>query len=354
MEKNKILFVGPYPPPVNGQSFVFKTVVDNFENSLILNTSKFRFGLINFCYYFFNLIFLLLKYRVSLIYFTCSRSFFGSIRDVLLLTIANMLNIRTINHLHGSDFKQFLKSVNLFYKKIIFKCYENVDVSIVLTRGMKDQFQDFHQMKKIVIPNFYPSSFNDIKFTKPSINKVLFFSNIMKSKGIIEFLILSEKLLSNNKKIEVNIAGKLQRDKFMSLKMITSIFFKKLNEIKSKFGDRITYHGPVFEKEKITLFSESSFFVLPSYHEAFPISILEAMKSKNVIISSKTMYINEIMSEKNGLISNDIEEIYNYIINLINNEAELSRIKNFNSDYVKLYSQEKFIKSVKKVFLSFN
>ena len=349
MKKNKILFVGPYPPPLNGQSFVFKTVVDNFENNLVLNTSKFSFGLINFCYYFFNLILILCKYRVTLIYFTCSRSFFGSIRDILLLTIANILNIKTINHLHGSDFKQFLKSVNLLYKIIIFKCYENVDASIVLTRGMKDQFQDFGQMKKIVIPNFYPSSFNNIKFTKPSMHKVLFFSNIMKSKGIIEFLILSEKLLINNKKIEVNIAGKLQKDKFMSLKMITSIFFRKLNEIKIKFGDRIKYHGPAYKNEKMTLFSESSFFVLPSYHEAFPISILEAMKSKNVIISSKTMYINEIMSEKNGLISNDIEEIYNYIINLINNESELSRIKNFNSNYVNLFSQEKFIKSIKNV-----
>ncbi len=353
MEKNKILFVGPYPPPVNGQSFVFKTVVDNFENSLILNTSKFRFGPINFCYYFFNLIFLSLKYRISLIYFTCSRSFFGSIRDVLLLTIANLLNIKTINHLHGSDFKQFLSSVNFLYRKIILKCYQHVDTSIVLTQGMKDQFQDFNQMKKIVIPNFYPLSFNDIKFTKSSSHKVLFFSNIMKSKGIMEFLILAEKLLTNNQKIEINIAGKIQKDKFMSLKMIKSIFYKKLNKIKSKFGDRITYYGPAFEKEKMTLFSESSFFVLPSYHEAFSISILEAMKSKNVIISSKTMYINEIISEKNGLISNDIEEIYNYIINLINNESEMSRIKNYNSNHARLYSQEKFIKSIKNV-LSFN
>ena len=119
--------------------------------------------------------------------------------------------------------------------------------------------------------------------------------------------------------------------------------------MKIKFGDRIKYHGPAYKNEKMTLFSESSFFVLPSYHEAFPISILEAMKSKNVIISSKTMYINEIMSEKNGLIYNDIEEIYNYIINLINNESELSRIKNFNSNYVNLFSQEKFIKSIKNV-----
>lgn len=349
MSKNKILFVGPLPPPLSGQSFVFKIVADNFENKLLLDTNKFNSNVVNFFFYFFYLIFLLIKYRITLIYFTCSRSFFGSIRDVILLTFASILKIKTINHLHGSDFKQFLSSVNFFYKKIILKCYQHVDTSIVLTQGMKDQFQDFNQMKKIVIPNFYPSSFNDIQFKKSPTHKVLFFSNIMKSKGILEFLNLSEKLLSNNDNIEVNIAGKLQKDNFMSLKTISNIFFKKLYGMQSKFGNRISYHGPAFDNKKINLFSESSFFVLPSYHEAFPISILEAMKSKNVIISSKTMYINEIMSEKNGLISNDIEEMYNYINNLVNNESELSRIQNFNFDYVKLFSQEKFVKSITKV-----
>ena len=349
---SKILFVGPYPPPLNGQSFVFKTVVDNFDDSLILNTSKYRSGLINFWYYFFTLIFLLFKYRVTLIYFTCSRSFFGSIRDMLLLTIAKILNIKTINHLHGSDFKQFLDSVNLLYRKIILKCYNHVDASVVLTNGMKEQFEDFDRMEKIIIPNFYPSSFDNIIRTNPSIHRVLFFSNIMRSKGIMEFLDLSEMLLSNNHKIEIDIAGQLQKDKFMSLKMITGIFFNKYDELKSKYGDRISYHGPAFENEKMILFSRSSFFVLPSYHEAFPISILEAMKSGNVIISSRTMYISEIMSEKNGLISSNIDEIYNYIVDLISNESEMSRIKNYNSNYVNVYSEERFIKAIKKVLMN--
>lgn len=349
MSRIKILLVGPYPPPISGQSTVFSTVVNNIQNKLVIDTNKFEFKILNFFYYIILLLIYTTKHKISLIYFTCSRSFLGSLRDVILLTLASKLKVKTINHLHGSDFKVFFNTMHSTYKKILFKCYNHVDSSIVLTKGMIDQFENFENMKKIVIPNFYPSTFDSIKIDKKNKYKILFFSNIMKSKGVFEFLNLAKKLLQNNSKIKVDIAGNIQGDNFMSYKKTSSLFFKKLNKIKTNFNGRINYHGPVYENKKLALFSESSFFVLPSYHEAFPLTILEAMKAKNVIISSKTKYIHDIITNKNGLVTNDINKMYSYINNLLEDEEELNKIQNFNSVNASKFNQKKFVSEILRV-----
>ena len=147
MNKKKILFVGPYPPPVIGQATVFKTVYDNFNGSLLLNTKKFNNSIINFIYYIFRLLILLKKHEISKIYFTCSRSFTGSIRDIILLYFAKRIKVQTINHLHGSDFKELTSNIPKLYKKIFYHYYKYVNCSIVLTNKMKHQFEDFEDMK---------------------------------------------------------------------------------------------------------------------------------------------------------------------------------------------------------------
>ena len=68
----------------------------------------------------------------------------------------------------------------------------------------------------------------------------------------------------------------------MSLEDIKNAFNEKYELLRSQFSTRICYLGVVKGNEKSQLLFESTMFILPSYYpaEAFPISIIEAMRAE--------------------------------------------------------------------------
>ena len=121
-----ILFVGPVEPPINGQSLAFTKVYNfiNCKHKLLVDTnykvkSTLLIALLNIKN-IIKMIYYILYYRVDVIYFTWSRNLLGSIRDVALISVANLKNTRVVNHLHGSDFYDFIHSTNKLYKNILF------------------------------------------------------------------------------------------------------------------------------------------------------------------------------------------------------------------------------------------
>ena len=126
----KTLLVGPLMPPIHGQSMAFTRFIESIkdESEIVINTNyedkskpvKIFFTLKTLFSIFVKTLFL--KYDV--VYFTCSRSFLGSIKDVLLINIASMKNVKIINHLHGSDFYEFLHDSPQWYQPILFHSYK--------------------------------------------------------------------------------------------------------------------------------------------------------------------------------------------------------------------------------------
>ena len=80
---------------------------------------------------------------------------------------------------------------------MISYCYRKIDTSIVLLNEMKNEYDDFPNMNIQVISNCYASDF-DLQsgnlFQKK--NRVVYLSNIMKSKGILDFLDACEVILT--------------------------------------------------------------------------------------------------------------------------------------------------------------
>ena len=90
----KVLTIGSSPPPIDGQSLAFKSAVKALKLShdiLEVQTSFRSNNFVHSVFLVFVYIFKVLKskivFRPDVIYFVCSRTLIGSIRDLLLLIV---------------------------------------------------------------------------------------------------------------------------------------------------------------------------------------------------------------------------------------------------------------------------
>jgi glycosyltransferase involved in cell wall biosynthesis len=352
----KVLFFGPYPKPFTGQSISFKEVFNNYNGDKILfNTTIFeeiRFLNSMYCLLALPLIFIFNKF--DRVYFTCSRSFLGFIKDFQLLLLCKLFQKKVVNHLHGNDFYEFYTK-SIFLKVLINWSYSHITTSVVLFPDMRKHFLVFPRMKLLVVPNSYSLEYENIEidFSKKA-RQILFLSNIMESKGIIVFLRSVEVILANYDDVIVKIAGKYMQDEFSNESEIMNKFKQIYSPLKSIYPERIFYLGSITGDLKTDVLKESSIFVLPTFYkaEAFPISIIEAMFFGNAIITTDYNYLCNIVRPKNGFLVNvnSVNDLVEKMSIILTDKERLLRIQNFNRDYAHLnYNPKLFIRRLNRV-----
>lgn len=352
----KILFVGPLLPPIHGQSLAFTRFYESIIDSekLLINTNmeeKNKIGKILGTFStIWQIIYNVFFEKIDKVYFTCSRSFMGSIKDIFLVNLASFKNIKLVNHLHGSNFYDFLHSSPKWYQKILFNTYGKVDTSIVLLDSMKNQFKDFPDMKLEVVPNFYDNELNKNLIEKDNdMTNLLYLSNIIKSKGIFELIEAFDELSKKYENIYLNIAGGFMGDEYMSITKVQKIFLEKVEK-----NSKINYIGKVFAKEKVKLLQKSDIFILPSYKEAVPISILEAMRSGNAIVTTRYKYLPEVVKSQNGILveAKSVESLMDGINKLLEDNELLRNIQEYNKkEAEEKYSLDKYLDRLNKIVL---
>lgn len=339
----KILLMGPISPPYTGQSVAFTSIVnairkDKYDCTIInISDSNSILGAIKTTC---KIIYLSVFNKYDRVYFTCSRSFLGSVRDILLIFFNKRKQTKIINHLHGANFKTFFESQSKIYRKILTKIYKKIDVSIVLLEEMKDQFSSLKEMNVYIVQNGYDFRLDSMPKEKAyhtNSIQILYLSNIMHSKGIVELMNAFERILNKNDSIKLKIAGLPIKDHLSSEREIKDSFLSIYNRIKGKYKDNIEYLGVIAGDFKNKTLWESDIFILPTYYptEAFPISIIEAMRAGNYIISTKHNYIPSIISDSNGTLvtPKSTDDIYHAISDVIADRAKLHKIQNYNIKY---------------------
>lgn len=337
-KQSKTLFFGPFPEPYTGQSISFKQVFDNFNSDKILfNTTKFKKNkIMNSLYCLFFLPIFYVFYRFDKIYFTCTRSKFGFIKDFQLLLFAKIFNKKVVNHLHGADFIDFYKNSG-FLKILIRWSYNHINTNIVLLPSMKDQFKEFPSSTIEVVSNCYSSDFKDYKIDFSLKKKqIVFLSNLIYTKGIFVFLEAIKVLLEKDKDIIVKIAGLPMGDELLSTKKVSNKFNQISQMLEINYPKRFFYLGVVKGKDKEDLLKESSIFVLPTFYktEAFPLTIIEAMYFGNAIITTNHNYLKDVIESKNGALikTKSFNDIVDNVTLLFQDKNRLQKIQEFNQN----------------------
>ena len=336
----KILFIGPLPNPITGQSLAcdlfLKELQKQNHDVRIVNLNKDglkrRLGHYSIFAKILKAVWMLRNFP-DIIYFTISESRLGNFKDIIIYLICYKNLKKMIIHLHGgSDMRQIMSKKNFILYRINNFFLNRVAAVIVLGQRHLDIFSDSIPFDKIyIVPNFSEDCFyvsqDDIKKKFKIIDsiRILYLSNLLPGKGYQElvdaFIAIPE---DTRKKTRIDFAGDFasEADK--------SAFLSKILDC-----HQIQYHGFVGGEVKADLLRRAHIFCLPSYGEGQPISILEAYASGCVVITTNDSGILDIFSDQvNGfqVEKKSVADLRLKLENVIAEQAQLLNIALRNSN----------------------
>lgn len=352
----KILMIGPFPDPITGISIANETIYNglkeignevdyidtNFYQELTDKSLQGKFDrnkiILTISRSFKECLKILLN-RYDVIYMTPSGTYFGFLRYTHYMFCSILKRNKMYFHIHVGIFRKMYDSQPKIRKKILKFFLNKTSGVIVLGKSLKYMFQGIIPEEKIFIcengvQDEFVATKEEIeeklkKYNKAKKKKVLYLSNLMEEKGILDLLKVSERF--SDDEIEISLAGAIE-----------PCLENKIKEYLEKYPKKIKYYGIVRGKEKRKLLLDNYIFILPTYYtnEAQPISILEAyLLGCSVITNEKIGGIKDIFRNKiNGLTceSRDVENIYESIKNI-------KEIEYLERNY--LYGKEKFLKN---------
>lgn len=348
---NKTLFFCPIPPPTGGQALISEIVYEAYKPRYLINTNI-KNKIIGTTKIIFNTIFLFLFKRIELVYFTCTRSKSGAIKDIILLSLCKFKNIKVINHLHGNEIAQLFTGG--VFEKIIIWAYKSIDTTIFVQEKQKQLLPDFFpEMNRIAILNCYDPALENIIIKNKNEGTIdfLFISFIMYSKGIFHALDAFGALAEEYPNIRLHIAGALHSDSYMIAEETEKTFFKKVASLKGKYGDRIKYYGEVKYSKKRELFELCDILLFPTFFiaESFGLVNIEAMRAGMAIVSTDHHFISSIIGLEEGVLvePDSLQGLITGIRSLLDNETKMQNMQQHNVNHAKkIYSPEVFVEKV--------
>lgn len=300
MNPIKILFVAPLPPPFGGianwsrllfsylerekKNEVYFSYVDSSPKKWVTKESgllkrsfdggRSLLGLLK------NLKRKLHSESFDLIHLTTSGSL-GMVRDLFVMRLAKKKNVKVIYHIHFGRIPEILKKEGL--EAIILKHnLKRADKVIVIDKATERSLEREYREKTFYIPNGIELS----ELPKPvekRKNIVTFVGWVIKEKGVFELISAWRRLDSNLKKDwMLRVIGPYTED-----------FLEDLN-VKNEAD--IEFTGRLSHEDTLHKINEGKVFVLPSYSEGFPYSVLEAMALCQTIIATDVGDMKEMLS----------------------------------------------------------
>lgn len=206
-------------------------------------------------------------------------------RKKIFIFVSKFFNKKIIFHIHGGGFQSFCTK---YGKDKVIRILNKCDVIVALSQSWKEFFtKELKQTRVVVVDNIIPVPNCFPKQKNTEILNLVFLGLIDKNKGIFDLVeLLAEYYDEYKGKIILHIGGNGNT--------------AKLTQMTFGIADIVKYHGWVDECEKQQLLSNADIYILPSYHEGLPISILEAMSYKLPVISTNVGGIPEIIEDKNN------------------------------------------------------
>lgn len=250
-------------------------------------------------------------------------------RKAIFIYIAKFFHKKVVWHMHAGRFAVFYQQHRYAVRKVVDKS----DVIIALSEYWKEYFKNEFPTKRVeIIKNV---------ISAPVVHKqqtgyftLLFLGLLGKNKGIYDLLeCIRDHKVEFQGKLKLYIGGNGE--------------IEHVKQLIKEYGiaDIVIFEGWVSGDKKIELLNKSDAYILPSYKEGLPISILEAMSYGMPIISTPVGGIPEIVSNgENGYLvePGNKEDIYKAIMSLLNDadlrnrmgRISLSRVGEHLPEYV--------------------
>jgi len=271
-----------------------------------------------------------------------SRSFY---RKAIFIKLLNFLKIPIVIHLHSSEFHLFFENSSKRQQRFIKNIFISSNKVIVLSKSWKDWYTNNIEPRepKIIYNGMEDFSTNDDSVSKRD-NVVLFIGRLGERKGTYDLIKAFHNVSALDETAKLILAGDGEIEE-------CKILAKELH-----ISDKIDFVGWINYQEKKQLLNSAKIFVLPSYNEGFPLSILEAMSTRLPIISTNIGGIPEEIEDKvSGFLitPGDIDALSSYINQLFTDATLCDRIGIVGREkYLHNFTINKIINETLEVYTS--
>jgi glycosyltransferase involved in cell wall biosynthesis len=351
--KKSILLVGPFPKPVTGLSLANEILYKGLSyHSKVdfIDMSYFKFeedvGKFNFykMMYFFILNLKAFNiYNYDSVYITIGQSFFGVLKYALFFITGKIFRKRIVIHLHGNQLGKMYENQSFFKKKLLKSILSLASSGIVISSSLRKNLFFFLRPEEIfVVDNFVENELfllpnEEVKKDYSSL-KIAYIGNLMTEKGVFYLLDALVSLKKQKILFKAKFAGNID-------KVVYNKIMRYFDE-----NENFEYLGIVRNKEKKELLLWANTFVFPSYLvEGLPLSILEAIITRNAIITTEHPALNDTFTKNNFYFieKKSSENIVNALKEQVASFDE-NRINN-NYNKVKGFTEMRFVSKIQQI-----
>lgn len=234
-----------------------------------------------FIYYFLNIGNILLQLRKYSIIHIHTASLWSFRRLSVIIFLSKILSKKIIIHVHGAMFDHYYNSSFFIEKFFIRLAFTIADIVFCLSPEWSHKISLFCSPNKInILPNCVPLppldqiSIRQRKLKYPK--TILFLGELSERKGVTDLLKAISLLDLAPNRVRIILGG-------------NGDLAKINNEIvRLRIDNIVSVIGWIDGAQKISLLMDAYLYVLPSYFEGLPMSILEAMSYCTPIISTLT------------------------------------------------------------------
>ena len=287
----KVLLIGPLPPPIDGCSNANKVLLKNIKlkniscdaintnTSIITKDQGSKFSLKKALLFVKNYLSAYKIFSADAVYLTPGQTFYGVLKYAPFIILSRLAGKPYTIHVHGNYLGKQYTLLTGVKKKIFHWLVSKAAAGIVITKSLASNFDNLLPPEKVFfVVNFAEEELYALPLAKKSDKlRILYLSNLMTEKGILQ--VLDALIVLNNENIdfEAVVAGSMEAG--------------IQEEIRRRFdllGNKLTYAGVVTGTVKTDRLMEANIFILPTYYimEGLPISVLEAMATGNIIITT--------------------------------------------------------------------
>lgn len=203
--------------------------------------------------------------------------------------------------------------------------YENRIISMVKhfgvrTNAMVNKIQNLNPKAVIHWHEYFVNAPDEKVLVAENIEKkfdLIFFSRVTKEKGIEDFIEIVSRLVKKDQSLSAVVIG-----------LYTEVYYEKLKNLADSLGclKNIKFMGFLKTQDDVfNVLNQSKVYLLPTYNDTLPSTIMECMFRKIPVVSYITGGIPEINKEGENIIlvnQGDVDAMTSEVVRLLENDTE--------------------------------